>query len=202
MVTMTYNLICRGVTGRRAPISQRRQTAAALKKRASSLSALEHQDASDNRSESSEGATRSYRDSQTPEGDLTESEEEIEKKKFKKEAIEEEKEEEVHENIPERQFTFNNIDDGLFFKDRLKNMDGVGMNDSMGEAERKRRSTGLKVNFDEGPSSPSKNGTLGRFLQFKDSIVRSKRNKFVAKEGLVADHPDMMNNSRWSCVIL
>lgn len=190
----------KGPQGRRAP-QNRRKTAAALKKRASSLSALEHQDAADNRSENSEGATRSCRDSQTPEIDLkeeTESEEENERKKFKNEAIEEE----VQINTPERQFTFDNIDDGLFFKPGLKDLSAEENGGAGGDAQRKGRSSGLKVNFEEGPSPSSKNGTLGRILRFRDSFVSPKRNKFVAKEGLVADHPDMVNNNRWSCVIL
>lgn len=199
--------MCRGVAGRRAPQS-RRKTAAALKKRASSLSALEHQDASDNRSESSEGATRSYRDSQTPEGDLkeeTESEEEIERKKVKKEVVEEEKrkpnkeaiEEKRVENSPEMEFTIDNIDDGLFFNKSMKDM-GV---DGKGGSKGKGRSS-LKVNFEESPSPPSKNGTLGRFLRLRDSFVTPKRNKFTAKDVITADHPDMVGNSRWNCVIL
>lgn len=198
----------KGPQGRRAP-QNRRKAAAALKKRASSLSALEHQDASDNRSESSEGATRSYRDSQTPEGDLkeeTESEEEIERKKIKKEAVEEEKrkvnkeaiEKEVVENSPEREFTIDNVDEGLFFNKGLKD---IGMQEK-GVSKGKRRSSTLKVNFEESPSPPSKNGTLGRFLRLRDSFVTPKRNKFVAKEVIAADHPDMVSNSRWSCVIL
>lgn len=197
----------KGPSGRRAPQS-RRKTAAALKKRASSLSALEHQDASDNRSESSDGATRSYRDSQTPEGDLkeeTESEEEIERKKVKKEVVEEEKkkvnkeatEEKRVENSPEMEFTIDNIDDGLFFNKSMKDM-GV---DGKGGSKGKGRSS-LKVNFEENPSPPSKNGTLGRFLRLRDSFVTPKRNKFTAKDVIAADHPDMMGNSRWSCVIL
>lgn len=171
---------------------------------------MEHQDASDNRSESSEGATRSNRNSQTPEGDLkeeTESEEEIERKKVKNEAVEEEKrkanketieKENVVENSPEREFTIDNIDDGLFFKKGLKDLGVQGKGRSKG----KRSSSSLKVNFEETPSPSSKNGTLGRFLRLRDSFVTPKRKKFVTDDVLTTDHPDMVRNSSWSCVIL
>lgn len=179
--------------------------AAALKKRASSLSALEHQDAADNRSESSEGATRTSRDSRTPEGDLkaeTESKEENERKKLKKEPLDGEKEQEVRENLAERQFKIDNVDDGLFFKAGLKDggvelergSDGVGL--------RNKRTTGLRVNFEEEPESPSKNGTLGKFSRFRDTIMSTKRKKYETKETPMADHPDMVSHSRWSCVVL
>lgn len=104
----------------------------------------------------------------------------------------------MQDNTPERQFTFDNIDDGLFFKPGLKNLSAEENGGAGGETQRK----GLKVNFEEGSSPSSKNGTLGRILRFRDSFVSPKRNKFVAKEGLVPDHPDMVTNNRWSCVIL
>ncbi|KAG0706562.1 hypothetical protein GWK47_024325 [Chionoecetes opilio] len=199
-LTCVTKLRVKGPQGRRAPQSHRTKAAAALKKRASSLSALEHQDAGDNRSESSEGASRSYRDSQTPEGDLkeeTESEEEIERKKIKEEAIEE-----VEEHSPERKFTFDNIDDGLFFKAGLQDMGAAGWGAGEGEGKRKRCSSGLGVNIADGPPSPSRNGTLGKLLRFRDSVVAPKRSKYVFKGSKVDDHPDMMQNSRWSCVVL
>lgn len=188
------------VTGRRAPQNRRTAAAAALKKRASSLSALEHQDAADNRSEGSDGATRSSRDSRTPEGDLkaeTESEEENERKKLNKEPLDE-KEEEIQDHTPEREFKIDNIEDDLFFKAGLKE----GGNALEGEGQKNRRSAGLKVNFEETPASPTKNGTLGKLFRFRDSIAPAKRKKYETKETLVADHPDMVNHSRWSCVVL
>lgn len=191
----------KGPQGRRVPQNRRMAAAAALKKRASSLSALEHQDAADNRSEGSEGATRSSRESRTPEGDLkaeTESEEENERKKLKIEPLDEEQE--IHGHSPERQFKIDNIDDGLFFKAGLK--DGGTMGGSEWEGQKNRRSVGLKVNFEESPASPAKNGTLGKIFRFRETLPSTKRKNYKTKDAVVADHPDMMNNSRWTCVVL
>lgn len=191
----------KGPQGRRVPQNRRMAAAAALKKRASSLSALEHQDAADNRSEGSEGATRSSRESRTPEGDLkaeTESEEENERKKLKIEPLDEEQE--IHGHSPERQFKIDNIDDGLFFKAGLK--DGGTMGGSEWEGQKNRRSVGLKVNFEESPASPAKNGTLGKIFRFRETLPSTKRKNYKTKDAMVADHPDMMNNSRWTCVVL
>lgn len=186
--------------GRRVPQNRRTAAAAALKKRASSLSALEHQDAADNRSEGSEGATCSSRESRTPEGDLkveTESEEN-ERKKLKIGPLDEEQE--VHGHSLERQFKIDNIDDGLFFKAGLK--DGGSLGGSEGEGQKNKRSAGLKVNFEESPASPAKNGTLGKIFRFRETLPSGKRKNYKTKDAMAADHPDMVNNSRWTCVVL
>lgn len=199
--TCGAKLTSRHFAGRRVPQNRRMAAAAALKKRASSLSALEHQDAADNRSEGSEGATRSSRESQTPEGDLkaeTESEEENERKKLKLEPLDEEQE--IHGHSPERQFKIDNIDDGLFFKAGLK--EGGSMGGSEGEGQKNRRLTGLKVNFEESPVSPAKNGTLGKIFRFRETFPSTKRKNYKTKDAIPADHPDMVNNSRWTCVVL
>ncbi|KAK4301103.1 hypothetical protein Pmani_026739 [Petrolisthes manimaculis] len=190
----------KGPSGRRAPQSQRRTMAAALKQRASSLSALEHQDAGDNRSDTSQGWSGSQRDSRTPDGDLKE-EEEKEKEK------EEEEEQKVEISSPERQVVFDDIDGDLFFKSRLGeggdvmgNGDGTCNNNSK---KVKGQSSTLRVNFEDRDhrrsNSHSRSGTLSNKLT---RFISFKRTRFESKDAAAAEHPDMVEQSRWSCSIL
>lgn len=165
----------------------------ALKQRASSLPQLEHQEASDNRSETSQGWSGSQRDSRTPDGDLKEEEEEKENGEM---------------STPERQVVFDDIDNDIFFKPRLgeredvmSNGDGTCNNNSK---KGKGRSATLQVNFDDRQSnSRSKGGTLGtKLTRLKDTIVSSTRSRVETKESVGHEHPDMVEQSRWSCSIL
>lgn len=132
----------------------------------------------------------------------TDSEEEKERKRLKRELLDE-REQDIHEHSPERQFKIDNIEDGLFFKAGLKNGGRALEGGLAGEVQKNRRSAGLKVNFEESPASPAKNGTLGKIFRFRDTLQSTKRKKYETKEVLGTDHPDMMNNnSRWTCVVL
>lgn len=165
----------------------------ALKHRASSLPALEQQEACDNRSETSQGWSGSQRDSRTPDGDLKEEEEEEEEKETRE------------MSSPEHQVVFDDIDNDLFFKPRLgeggdvmSNGDGTCNNNSK---KSKRHSSTQRVNFKE---SRSKGGTLTANLmtRFRETIVSGKRGRFESKESVGSDHPDMVEQSRWNCSIL
>lgn len=132
----------------------------------------------------------------------TESDEENNRKKLKKDTLDKEKEQEIEESSPERQFKIDNIDDDLFFKDGLKEGGTALEGGSEGEGHKNRRSAGLKVNFEENPASPAKNGTLGKLFRFRDTLASTKRKKYETKDVLMTDHPDMVSNSRWTCVML
>lgn len=185
----------KGPQGRRAPQNHRRTLAAtALKKRASSLSALEYQDLNDNRSESSQGQRGSSRESQTPEN------------------VEESDISEVEEGSDVRQVQFDDIENDLFFKPRER--EGGREGDENGEQvkteikKEKRRSSTLKVNFHDTEhrrsTSRSRNGTIIRsqLTRLRETVVSIKRNRFESKDPIGNDHPDMMDNPRWTCGIL
>lgn len=111
-------------------------------------------------------------------------------------------EQEVHGHSPERQFKIDNIEDQLFFKAGLKDGGTMAEGGLEGEGQKVRRGTGLKVNFEETPTSPAKNGTLGKIFRFRDTLPSTKRKNYKTKEVAGAEHPDMVNNSRWTCVVL
>lgn len=190
---LTFSDLHLMVAGRRAPQSQRRTMA--LKQRASSLSALEHQEAGDNRSETSQGWSGSQRDSRTPEGDLKEEEEENQN----------------GEMSPERKVVFDDIDNDLFFKSRLGeggdvmgNGDGTCKNNS----KKGKGQSSTRVNFEDRDhrqsNSRSKGGTLlgAKLTRFRDTMVSYKRSRFESKETVGSEHPDLAEQSRWSCSIL
>lgn len=164
----------------------------ALKQRASSLPALEHQEAGDNRSETSQGWSGSQRDSRTPDGDLKEEDEEKQEREM---------------SSPERQVVFDDIDNDLFFKPRLGeggdvmgNGDGTCNNNSK---KGKGQSSTARVNFEDPQTdSRSKGGTLMNvklIARVRDSY---KRTRIGSKESVGSEHPDMVEHSRWSCSIL
>lgn len=185
LACVTKNRV-KGPQGRRAPQNHRRTLAAStLKKRASSLSALEYQDLNDNRSESSQGPQGSQRHSQTRENDIQAGE----------------------EDSSVRQVHFNDIEDDLFFKPRMREGNDeakMGAND----LKEKKRSSTLKVNLEERDNrrstSRSRNGTLlaSNLSRIRETMVSIKRHRFESKECIGPDHPDDVYSSRWGCTIL
>lgn len=176
------------VAGRRAPQNRRTLAAAALKNRASSLSALEYQELNDNRSESSQGNRGSSRDSKSSKS----SENDVEKVEDKPEVRSES--------------WFNDIDSDLFFSKTVQERAKDGHEN--GPKRVSKRSSTLKVNFEEKnlrkPRTRSRNGTLlgSKLSRMRETFVSIKRNRFESKEPIGASHPDETDTSRWTCSIL
>lgn len=114
----------------------------------------------------------------------------------------------VEEDSLERQVHFNDIEDDLFFKPRMREGNDeakTGVNDSKKE---KKRSSTLKVNLEERDNrrstSRSRNGTLlsSNLSRIRETMVSIKRHRFESKESIGPDHPDEMYSSRWSCTVL
>lgn len=178
----------KGPQGRRAPQNRRTLAAAALKNRASSLSALEYQELNDNRSESSQGNRGSSRDSKSSKS----SENDVEKVEDKPEV--------------RTESWFNDIDSDLFFSKNVQERAREGHEN--GPKRVSKRSSTLKVNFEEKnvrkPRTRSRNGSLlgSKLSRMRETFVSIKRNRFESKEPIGASHPDETDTSRWTCSIL
>lgn len=182
--------------------------AASLKKRASSLSALEYQDLSDNRSESSQGAAPA-----SPNGDSRMTDKSLD-------GVEEEEEE---SDPTKRQVQFDDIDNDLFFKDRTTMYGGNendvvvrdgGTNAAGKESTKKdkKRSSSSKLSPPDEKSrrsrstSRTRNGgsMLGsKFSRIRESVATLKRNRYETKDTVGGpEHPDEIRNTRWPCTVL